>query len=110
MVYSLLGLLLPLLAGKYLAYLHKLVNFCGTGFPEALYAALECCFSPVSLHIQQPDFRLQPVLSSLLSKMCACLVRASFRHDKSGTSCPQAGSAVLNAVENLACSIQDQIF
>lgn len=103
MVYSLLGALLSLLAGKYLAYSHKLLHFYGTGCPEALCAALKCCFGPVLLHTQQPDFRIQPVISSLLSKMCACLVRASSCHDKSGTSCAQAGAAVLSAVENLAC-------
>lgn len=110
MVHFLLRALLSLLAGKYLAYLHKLLHFYVTGWPEASYAALKCCFGPVSLPIQQPDFRIQPVLSSLLSRMCACPVRAGSRRDKLGKSCAQAGSAVLSAVENLAYSTQVQIF
>lgn len=73
MAYSLLGALLLLLAGKYLVYLHKHLHFYVTGCLEALYGTLKWYFGPMS---QQPDLRIQPVVSSLLSKMCACPVRA----------------------------------
>lgn len=73
---SLLGALLSLLAGKHSssAYLPKCLDFLGQTAQRLNMASLQCRSGPMSLHIPQPGFKIQDVLSlAYLRRMPALL-------------------------------------